>query len=28
VNIYKKTFQHGGISMDELIIPVVHMSKK
>ena len=23
VNIYKKTFQHGGISMDELIIPVV-----
>ena len=28
VNIYKKTFQHGGISMDELIIPVVHLSKK
>ena len=28
VNMYKNTFQHGGISMDEMIVPLIHMSKK
>ena len=28
VNIFKNTFQHGGISMDEMIIPVAHLRKK
>ncbi len=28
VNYYKNTFQHGGISLEEIIIPVVFMSSK
>ena len=28
VNFYKNTFQHGGISLEEMIIPVVKLSKK
>ena len=27
VNIYKNTFQHGGISMDEMIVPLIHLEK-
>jgi CheY-like chemotaxis protein len=28
VNMYKNTFQHGGVSMHEMIIPVITMSTK
>lgn len=28
VKYYKNTFQHGGISMEEMIIPIVHLSPK
>lgn len=28
VNYYKDTFQHGGISLEEVIIPLVHLSPK
>ncbi|TKK71923.1 bifunctional response regulator/alkaline phosphatase family protein [Ilyomonas limi] len=28
VNYYKNTFQHGGISLEEMIVPVVRMSNK
>jgi len=28
INVYKNTFQHGGISMEELLIPLVIMSNK
>lgn len=28
VNFYKNTFQHGGISLEEMIVPVVKLSKK
>lgn len=28
VNYYKDTFQHGGISLEEMIIPIVHLSPK
>ena len=28
VAMYKNTFQHGGISMDEMIVPLVHLSPK
>lgn len=28
VNYYRNTFQHGGISMEEMIIPVVRMTSK
>ena len=28
VNYYKNTFQHGGISLEEMIIPVIRMSNK
>ncbi|MCU0379743.1 MAG: PglZ domain-containing protein [Chitinophagaceae bacterium] len=28
VNYYKNTFQHGGISMEEMIVPLVRMSSK
>jgi hypothetical protein len=28
VQFFKNTFQHGGISMEEMIIPVVTMSSK
>jgi CheY-like chemotaxis protein len=28
VNYYRNTFQHGGISLEEMIIPVVRMSSK
>ncbi len=28
VNYYKNTYQHGGISLEEMIIPFVHLSKK
>jgi CheY-like chemotaxis protein len=28
VNYYKNTFQHGGISLEEMIVPVVRMSSK
>lgn len=28
VNYYKNTFQHGGVSMEEIIIPVIQMESK
>lgn len=28
VNFYKDTFQHGGVSLEELILPLVHLSAK
>lgn len=28
VNYYKNTFQHGGVSMQEMLIPVIHLSSK
>ncbi|MFY0625880.1 MAG: PglZ domain-containing protein [Reichenbachiella sp.] len=28
VNFYKDTFQHGGISMEEMIIPLIHLKPK
>lgn len=28
VNLYKDTFQHGGISLEEMIVPYVHLSSK
>ncbi len=28
VNYFKNTFQHGGISMEEMIIPYVHLKTK
>ena len=28
VNMYKNTFQHGGISMDEMIVPLIHLKSK
>jgi hypothetical protein len=28
VNYYRNTYQHGGISMEEMIIPFVHLSSK
>ncbi|MGZ8537385.1 MAG: T9SS response regulator signal transducer PorX [Flavisolibacter sp.] len=28
VNYYKNTFQHGGVSLEEMIVPVVHMVSK
>ena len=28
VNYYRNTFQHGGVSLEEMIIPVVKMSSK
>ena len=28
VNYYKDTFQHGGISMEEMIVPLVHLKPK
>ncbi|HAI82645.1 MAG TPA: two-component system response regulator [Chitinophagaceae bacterium] len=28
VNYYRNTFQHGGISLEEMIIPVVHLTNK
>lgn len=28
VNFYKDTFQHGGISMEEMIVPIVHLRPK
>ena len=28
VNYYRNTFQHGGISLEEMIVPVVHMQPK
>ena len=28
VNFYRNTFQHGGISLEEMMIPVVHLSSK
>ncbi len=28
VNYYKNTFQHGGISLEEMIIPIIKMSSK
>ena len=28
VNYYRNTFQHGGVSLDEMIIPVIRMSSK
>lgn len=28
VNYYKNTFQHGGVSMEEMIVPVVRMESK
>ena len=28
VNMYRNTFQHGGISMDEMIVPLIHLTPK
>ena len=28
VNYYKNTFQHGGVSLEEMIVPVIRMSSK
>jgi hypothetical protein len=28
VQYYKNTFQHGGISMEEVLIPFIHLTKK
>ena len=28
VNMFKNTFQHGGITMDEMIVPVAHLKSK
>jgi len=28
VNYYKNTFQHGGISIEEMIVPVVRLQSK
>ena len=28
VNFYKDTFQHGGISLEEMVIPIVRLSPK
>ena len=28
VNYYKDTFQHGGISLEEMIVPIVHLQAK
>jgi len=28
VNFYKDTFQHGGISLEEMIIPVIFLTSK
>ena len=28
VNYYRNTFQHGGISLEEMIVPIIKMSKK
>ena len=28
VNMFKNTFQHGGITMEEMIVPVAHLKSK
>lgn len=28
VNYYRNTFQHGGISMQEMLVPIIHLSSK
>jgi hypothetical protein len=28
VNLFKNTFQHGGISLEEMIVPVIRMTSK
>ena len=28
VNYYRNTFQHGGISMEEMIVPLIHLSPR
>ena len=28
VNYYRNTFQHGGVSLEEMIVPVVRLSSK
>jgi hypothetical protein len=28
VNHFKDTFQHGGISLEEMIVPIVHLRSK
>src|SRR5690606_4871325 len=28
VNYYKDTFQHGGVSLEEMIVPIVHLVPK
>jgi hypothetical protein len=28
VNFYKDTFQHGGVSMEEMIIPIIFLTSK
>ncbi len=28
VNFYKDTFQHGGVSLEEMIVPIVHLTPK
>jgi hypothetical protein len=28
VSYYRNTFQHGGISMSEMLIPVTHLTAK
>ena len=27
-NLYKESFQHGGISLDEIIVPLIHLKPK
>ena len=28
VNYYRNTFQHGGVSLEEMIVPIIRMSNK
>ena len=28
VNYYRNTFQHGGVSLEEMIVPVIRMTNK
>jgi hypothetical protein len=28
VNYYRNTFQHGGISLEEMLVPVVYLKAK
>ncbi|MGD0712195.1 MAG: two-component system response regulator, partial [Bacteroidales bacterium] len=28
INLYKNTFQHGGVSLEEMLIPIITLSPK